>query len=66
MGIFKDETGKYSSTRVVLGVFVTLFVMGAFSFATLEDPYLSIMGNVILLCLGSTAARSTIKNARGG
>ena len=62
MDLFKDEHGKFSTTRIVLIAFVTVFLCGACNVSPVPQEYLGTLGSVILLCLGSTAARSSFNN----
>jgi len=58
--LIRDENGELSSTR-----FVMLSMLAAFwtaLFVPVPEPAWSIINGTLLLCLGGTAARTTIKN----
>lgn len=67
--MFSDENGKLSSTRIVLFVALTMFVWltiyDAVNEVTIEAMTYTIIHSIIMLCLGGTAVRSTVKNLKG-
>jgi len=65
IGLFRDENGKVSSTRLVMFIFVGLFVYLTITGNPVDPVILSTINSVILLCLGSSAVRGTVKNIGG-
>ncbi len=65
LGIVRDENGKVSSTRLVMFIFVGLFVHLTITGTSVDPVILSTINSVILLCLGSSAVRGTVKNIGG-
>lgn len=64
--VLRDENGKMSSTRVTLLVMLTIFTVLLFcgDLAVVPSQVWGIIQSVLLLCLGGTAVRSSIKNAK--
>lgn len=60
-----DENGKLSSTRFVLMVMVSLLCLISIASIPVQPIVYETIREVILLCLGSTAIRTTVKNNRG-
>ncbi len=60
-----DENGKLSSTRFVLMVMVSLFCLISIAGIPVQSIVYETIREVVLLCLGSTALRTTIKNNKG-
>lgn len=57
IGLFRDENGKVSSTRLVMFIFVGLFMYLTITGKPVDPVILSTINSVILLCLGSSAVR---------
>ena len=65
IGLIRDENGKVSSTRLILFIFVGLFMYLTISGDLVDPVILTTINSVILLCLGSNAVRGTVKNIGG-
>jgi hypothetical protein len=59
--MIRDENGKLSSTRVVLMIMVAMFCFIVISGTTVDAMVYTILNAVILLCLGGTSVRGTVK-----
>jgi hypothetical protein len=62
IGLVRDENGKVSSTRLVLMVMLTLFCYLAVAGQTVDPTVWTTISSVMLLALGSTSIRSTVKH----
>ena len=62
--LLKDENGKWSSSRVVMFLFVAAFFVGLFGPFDFNETAGSTIQQVILLCLGTVGVRSAIKNSK--
>jgi len=58
--MFRDESGKISSTRIVLMIMVAMFCYIVISGRAVDDMVYTILNAVILLCLGGTSVRGTV------
>ena len=64
-GLIRDENGKVSSTRLVLMTMLTLFCFLTIRGESADPVVWSTISSVMLLCLGSTSIRSTVKHIGG-
>ena len=62
IGLVRDENGKVSSTRLVLMVMLTLFCYLAVAGQAVDPVVWTTINSVMLLALGSTSIRSTVKH----
>ena len=58
--MLRDENGKWSTTRLALITMIGAFWVGLF--VPVPDQAWMIIQSTILLCLGGTAVRTTVKN----
>ncbi len=65
MGLFKDENGKLSSTRITLVVMLCLIVyVIVFRPDLVNDLVINSISPVIYLCLSGTTVRGSLKQVR--
>lgn len=64
MGLFRDERGKPSSSRIALFVMLGLFGYLSVSGSTVAPDVWNTMQSVMLLCLGGGAIRATVHNIK--